>query len=135
MGGDWAIYAVALAALAVVWSIVLVIPALLVRFRVISGSEPVVLGERPTARDWLLTFLCLASMLVLIVRTNPSDIEVIIVATIYFIAGPWWIWRSFKSVLYAKQHIRTLSSGKALALLLSNAFFYTTAYWLVEYLR
>jgi|SRR3989338_2491789 len=129
MGSEWPIYAFALALLAVVWAIVFAVPALLVHFKIISTAHPVVDDRRPVMRDWLLTALNLAMTIVLVYWDSPPDVVVLVLVFTYFIAGPWWIWRSVKSILYFQQHRNELSSQRIINLFFTNFFFYSTIGW------
>ena len=129
MTDEWSSYAVALVVLAGVYAILFGVPALLVHYGVITTREPIVVRQMPAIRDWVLTLLNLSGAAALFFWKAIPDMAVFAVVSIYFIAMPWWIWRSVKGGMYFKQHREALSAGQILGLATTNMLFYSTAGW------
>lgn len=91
---------------------------------------PQVEGKMPVARDWLLTVvnLVLAALFVFW-NTMPNALIVPLVG-IYFIALPWWFWRSFRLYLYALQHLATLTATDYMLIIFSSLWPYAVAYFI-----
>jgi hypothetical protein len=124
METDWQANAIGVAAIGLVYVIVYLIPRLLVRFEIISDSEPVVSQRMPISRDWLLTICTLLAALVIVAIKDPADVVVLYVIGVFLVAAPWWIWRSFKAVLYYKQNKGSIGTTQLLALIVTNIFSY-----------
>jgi len=91
---------------------------------------PIVNGKIPAIRDYLLTLWSLTAITGLVLITdyreffNENQVQLISdFGMTIFITFPWWFWRSFKGVMYYRQHA-SLQSLHIASLVLTNIFTY-----------